>query len=54
MVLSFRGTISPWSTQKSSPEGVEGSLLFWDNVVAVGRFLVLKVFNFFAQIFIIS
>ena len=54
MVLSFRGTGSPWFTQKSNKEGVEDSLLFWDNVVAVGRFLVLKEFNFFSQIFIIS
>ena len=54
MVLSFKGTGSHWSTQKSTPEGVEDSLLFWDNVVAVGRFLVLKVFNFFSQIFISS
>ena len=49
MVLSFRSAGSPWSTQKSNQEGVEDSLLFWDNLVAVGRFLVLKVFNFFSH-----
>ena len=43
---------------KSSPEGVEGSLLIfgqnWDNVVAAGRFPVLKMPNFFSHILIIS
>ena len=43
---------------KSSPEGVEGSLLIfgqnWDNVVAAGRFPVLKMPNFLSHILIIS
>ena len=43
---------------KSSPEGVEGSLLNFgqnrDNVVAARKYPLLTVLNFFSQIFIIS